>query len=94
MAGRGGGRGRSSIWLIAERRGLSRGLFGGKRGWLYLGTTLFTIRTVRRFVGRKTEILLSEEIRPGDRLIIANNRPTLDGVEVGPAKGRRGRKGR
>ena len=85
---------RSHLLLSAERHGLAQGLFKARRAWLYVGTTLFTIRTVRRFVGRKTEVLLSEEIRPGDRLIISNNRPTLDGVEVAMARGRRGRKGR
>jgi len=92
---RGGDGSRNSFLLSAERRGLSQGIFNGKRGWLYIGTGLWTIRTVRRFAGRKTEILLSEELKPGQRLIIANNRATIEGAPVvaAPAKGRRKRRG-
>lgn len=85
---------RNSFLLSAERRGLSQGLFNGKRGWLYIGTGLWTLRTVRRFAGRKTEVLLSEELKPGQRLIIANNRATIEGVAVqSQTKGRRKRRG-
>ncbi len=76
--GKGGG-----LLRTAERLGVNRGLFGGSKGWLYVGSGLWTLRTVRRMAGRKTEILVSEEIGPGDRLVIANGRATID---HGPAE--------
>jgi hypothetical protein len=69
---------------LAMRTGINRGVFGDSKGWLYVGTGLWTLRTVRKLAARKPEILLREEIKPGERLIIANDRGTLDAV-VGAA---------
>lgn len=74
-----------------EHLGMSRGR-GGSKAWLYVGTGLWTLRTVRRLADRREEILISERLRPGDRLIIANNRPTLGEPEAKPPKGRRAKK--
>jgi hypothetical protein len=71
-----------------EHLGMSRGR-GGSKTWLYVGTGLWTLRTVRRLADRREEILISEPLRPGDRLIISNDRPTLGD---GPAKLPRGRR--
>ena len=77
----------------AERRGINRGLFGGNRGWLYVGTGLWTVRTVRRLAERKPEILISEELEPGQRIVIANGRATIDDAPgEAPASGRRRRR--
>ena len=81
---------------VAERAGLRKGMAGSK-GWVYVGSGLWTLRTVRRMAERKPEILVSETLKPGQRMIIANGRVTLDDGEAptaaGPAKpGRRGRK--
>ena len=67
---------------------------GGKKHWLYVGTGLWTLRTVRRLAERRDEILISETLQPGQRLIIANNRPTIESpVDTPrPPKGRRARK--
>lgn len=73
-----------------EHLGMSRGR-GGSRTWLYVGTGLWTLRTVRRLADRREEILISEPLRPGERLIIANNRPTLDS-DPRPAKEPKGRR--
>ncbi len=70
----------------AERLGLNRGLVGGSRGWLYVGTGLWTLRTVRRMAQRKTEVLLAEELQPGDRIVIANGRTTLDTTRTSTAR--------
>jgi len=89
------GRGsRGGVLRIAERAGISRGLFGGSKGWFYLGTGLWTLRTVRRLAERKPEILLSEKLEPGQRLVIANDRATLDTVAGAAvqAVGRRARR--
>lgn len=73
-----------------EHLGMSRGRQGNKT-WLYVGTGLWTLRTVRRLADRREEILISEPLRPGDRLIIANNRATLD-TDPAPAKPPKGRR--
>jgi hypothetical protein len=77
----------------AERLGINRGLFGGSRGWFYVGTGLWTLRTVRRLAARRPEILLSEELKPGQRMVIANGRATIDDAPAAPApSGRRRRR--
>ena len=75
-----------------EHLGMSKGRRGSKT-WLYVGTGLWTLRTVRRLADRREEILISEPLRPGERLIIANNRPTLESTAAPkPPKGRRAKK--
>lgn len=71
--------------------GISRGLFGGSRGWLYVGTGLWTVRTIRRMAERKPEVLIREELKPGQRITIANDVATLDGGELPVKRGRRGK---
>jgi hypothetical protein len=61
-----------------EAHGMRMGRSGNKH-WLYVGTGLWTLRTVRRMAERREEILISETLKPGQRLIISNDRPTLDG---------------
>ena len=61
----------------AERVGLRKG-FNGSKPWFYLGTGLWTLRTVRRLGERKSEILVSETLKPGQRIIVANGRVTVD----------------
>ena len=73
-----------------EHLGMSRGRQGSKT-WLYVGTGLWTLRTVRRLADRREEILISEPLRPGERIIISNARPTLDATPK-PPKGRRAKK--
>lgn len=92
-----GRRSGGGLFRTAERLGINRGLFGGSKGWFYVGTGLWTLRTVRRMAERKAEILVSEELRPGERLVIANARPTLDqapGQAQDQQRGRRGRRNR
>lgn len=77
---------------VAERTGVNRGVLGGSKGWFYVGTGLWTLRTIRRMAERRSETLISEELKPGDRLVIANGRATLDrSAPQGPAPGGRRR---
>lgn len=76
-----------------ERIGVSRGIFGNSKGWMYVGGGLWTLRTIRRLAQRKPEILLREELAPGQRIIIANDRLTLDEpVGAEPSQRRRRRR--
>lgn len=97
MAGRRGARSAKGggILRMVERAGVTRGVFGTSKGWFYVGTGLWTLRKVRSLGERKPEILLSEVLRPGQRMIIANGRATIEdapGAEPAPLKGRRRRK--
>lgn len=78
-----GGRSGRGMLRTAERLGIARGVFGASKGWFYVGTGLWTLRTVRRMAERKPEILLSEELKPGQRVVVANARATLDQVPSG-----------
>ena len=60
-----------------QRLGIYRG-FSGSRSWLYVGVAAWAVRTLRRMGDPKPEILLSEELQPGERIIIANARSTTD----------------
>ncbi len=82
------------VLRLLERTGTTKGLTGGSKGWFYVGAGLWTLRTVRRLAERKTEVLLSEELRPGDRLIIANGRATIDSVPASSADASGGRRRR
>ena len=65
------------VLRLAERTGLRKGMSGSK-GWFYVGTGLWTLRTVRRLAERKTEILVSERLAPGERIVIANGKATIE----------------
>lgn len=65
----------------AESLGINRGLLGGSKGWAYVGTGLWTLRRVRKMADRKSEILISETLAPGERMVIANGRATIEQVE-------------
>lgn len=79
-AARGGG-----ILRTVERLGVSRGVFGASKGWFYVGTGLWTLRKVRSLGERKTEVLMREPLRPGDRIVIANGIATIESEREEPA---------
>lgn len=74
---------------MLERTGLRKGI-EGHRGWFYVGTGLWTLRTVRRLAGDKEEILVSERLKPGQSIVISNAVSTTDGSPlVRPSRRRR-----
>ena len=83
-----------------ERLGVARGVFGTSKGWFYVGTGLWTLRKVRSLGERKTEVLIREPLRPGDRVMIANGVATIEpqgqrlGADVGDAPSPRRRRRR
>ena len=70
------------LFRSVERLGISRGVFGGSRGWFYVGTGLWTVRKVRTLARREPEILLREELRPGGRITIANGVATIENMPL------------
>lgn len=61
-----------------RRTGTRKGFMGDSKPWLYIGAASWAIRLLRRMAQRKPEILLLEELKPGQRIIISNNRKTVD----------------
>ena len=59
---------------LIRRRALRRGPLGGSRGWTYLWVVLFAARLLKRLTAGKEEILMTEEIHPGQTLIISGGR--------------------
>ena len=89
LAGGGG------LLRTVERLGVNRGVFGGNRGWFYVGTGLWTLRKVRGLAQRQPEILLRETLRPGDRMTIANGVATIVSAPAADQQlSRKGRKAR
>ena len=75
------GRSGGGILRTVERLGVTRGVFGASKGWFYVGTGLWTLRKVRSLGERKPELLMSERLRPGDRIVIANGVATIESAE-------------
>lgn len=76
-----------SILPRLQRAGLRKGVVQGNSTWLAIGVSTWGLRKITRMAQRRTEILVREELKPGERLIIANGRATIEqaqsqGVEV------------
>ena len=56
------------------RNGLSKGLFGGSRPWLVLGGIAAGMRVLRKIAGSEPEVVYSEELQPGESVVIAHGR--------------------
>ena len=63
-----------------QRMGIRRGFVAGSRPWLYIGIASWGIRKLRQLAEPNADILLSEPLRPGERIVISNARPTSDDV--------------
>jgi hypothetical protein len=57
-----------SPFTFARRQGLYRGVFGGSRGWLVIGATVWAGRLLRRTLGRNEEVVAVEVLQPGQAI--------------------------
>ena len=64
-----------------QSMGLRKGLSQGNSTWLAVGVGAWGLRKLHTMSQRQTEILLSEELKPGERIIIANGRATIEQIE-------------
>jgi hypothetical protein len=76
-----------------RRTGFRKGV-QGNRTWLALGTVIWGAQKLRQLAKRDAEILVREELKPGDRMIISNGRVTVDRVEGPDPSSGRARQGR
>lgn len=61
---------------LIKRKGLVSGLFGGNKGWLALGGTVWFFGKVRELIGfGEPESALIRELKPGERLVLAHAEP-------------------
>jgi hypothetical protein len=62
-----------------RRTGFRKGM-QGNRTWLALGLVIWGGQRLRKLATRDAEVIVREELKPGDRMIIANGRVTVDRV--------------
>ncbi len=56
------------------RAGLRRGILDGSRPWLVIGTAAVGARLLRRLSQRDPEVVLCEELKPGQTIVITHTR--------------------
>ncbi len=61
-----------------RRSGTRKGFMGDSKAWLYIGAATWAYRLLKRLAVRKPEVLLLEELKPGERIIVSNDRSTVD----------------
>lgn len=66
------------VLTLLRRNGLRRGLLGGSRGWAAVAIGTWGYTKLKQLAERPAEVVFSEELKPGQRLIISNDRTTLD----------------
>ena len=66
------------LLAFLRRSGTRKGIMGDSKPWLYIGAATWGFRLLRRLANRKPDVLLLEELKPGQRIIVSNNRPTVD----------------
>ena len=62
-----------------RRTGFRKGI-QGNRTWLALGLVIWGAQKLRQLATRDAVVLVREELKPGERMIIANGRVTVDRV--------------
>jgi hypothetical protein len=61
-------------WALG--RGLRRGLVGGERLWLVVGALALLFKLGRNAARKRSELVFSEKLGLGERLIITHSRPS------------------
>lgn len=55
-------------------RAIRKGFFGGSRFWTVVGTLGLAMKVLRRLTRDEPEVAYSEELRPGQTLLISHDR--------------------
>lgn len=61
---------------VLKKRALREGVFGGSWPWRFVALAVFGLPVLRRAMGKHSEIVLVEELGPGDRMLITPIAPT------------------
>ena len=61
-----------------QRTGVRKGFAEGNGRWLAIGVGAWGLRKLKVMSQRQTEILVREELKPGQRIIIANGTATIE----------------
>jgi hypothetical protein len=66
----------ASVFMRRLRtQGIERGILGGSRTWIVLGTIAWGLRGLRWALRRDEQVLFQEVLRPGEQLIISTRTP-------------------
>jgi hypothetical protein len=63
---------------LGLRRGWRQGVLEGNRAWLLVGGLALTMRVIQRMAGKEEKVVYSEQLRPGETLVITHDR-TISG---------------
>jgi hypothetical protein len=58
------------VIAFLRRRGMLKGVLGGNRFWTAIWVATALTGVIRRFAGDKPDVVYSEELQPGDALVI------------------------
>ncbi len=54
------------------RMGITKGLLGGDRRWLALGTAAFGLRALAKIATKEPKVVYSEDLAPGESVVITH----------------------
>jgi len=54
------------------RLGITRGLLGGSRGWLAVGTAAVSLRLLAKMATKEAKVVFCEDLAPGESLVITH----------------------
>ena len=57
---------------LAFRHGFTKGVLGGRRPWIVVFGVATALRLLRKIAGSEPKVVYSEELRPGETLVIAH----------------------
>ena len=63
-----------AIGRFLLRNGIRKGVLGGSRPWLVLAGVGATWKLFQKLAGNDEKVVLSEELKPGETLVIAHGR--------------------
>ena len=61
---------RYSPTYVIMKNGLSKGVFGGNRGWLVAFVAFRGLLGAKHALSRKTEFIAIDRLKPGERIVV------------------------
>ena len=61
-----------------QRLGFRRGVVGTNRVWFWVAVATTVLRILSRVMGRTEKVVFSQELEPGQTLVIAHEREVVD----------------